>query len=106
MLELLKKIGELADLHGFEAYAVGGCVRDMLMGYTTNDLDIVVSKDAPKMAKLFAKAHHLSKPVVYERFGTAMVHGFEAKIEFVTARSESYSKDSRKPSCAEQVCGA
>ncbi len=97
MLELLRKIGELADAHGFEVYAVGGCVRDMLMGETTNDLDIVVSKDAPKMARIFAKTYHLNKPVVYERFGTAMVCGLDAKIEFTTARSESYSRDSRKP---------
>lgn len=97
MHELLKKIGELADAQGLKAYAVGGYVRDILMSHPTNDIDIVVEGDAPKLAALFAQSLGLRKPVVYRRFGTALVYGLGMEIEFATARSESYSKDSRKP---------
>lgn len=98
MLELLKKIGDLAERREFKAYAVGGYVRDMLMGQPTHDLDIVVEGDALNLAALFGQALGLKKkPAVYRRFGTAMVYGPGGVIEFATARRESYSKNSRKP---------
>lgn len=97
MFTLLKGIGRLADRLNMKAYAVGGYVRDMLMNRSTHDLDIVVEGDALSLASGFAKTHWLSPPVIYPRFGTAIVHGWGLEIEFATARDESYSPDSRKP---------
>lgn len=97
MITILKEIGKLADRLKIRAYAVGGYVRDMLMGRPTHDLDIVVEGDALGLASIFADSHGLPPPVVYHRFGTAMAHGWDLQIEFATARAESYSPNSRKP---------
>jgi poly(A) polymerase len=97
MFTLLREIGKVADRSGIRAYAVGGCVRDVLMGRPTHDLDIVVEGDGVELASRFATIHGLPLPVVYRRFGTAMVRGWGLEIEFATARIESYSPDSRKP---------
>ena len=85
-------------------YLVGGFLRDRLLGLPlSNDLDLVLEEDAPSLARFLHRqgvaAHY---PVIYERFGTAMLHlslpdGSESQVEFVTARKESYSPDSRKP---------
>ncbi len=85
-------------------YLVGGLIRDRLLGVPhTNDLDIVLEGDAPELALfLHKKGVALHYPVTYPRFGTAMVHvgtpGTEGSVvELVSARSESYLPDSRKP---------
>ncbi len=87
-------------------YLVGGLLRDMFLNLpAANDLDLVLEGDAVKLAMflhdLGCSAHY---PVLYPRFGTAMVHirsdssdeiGFP--VELVSARAESYIPDSRKP---------
>jgi poly(A) polymerase len=82
-------------------WLVGGYVRDKALGKPSakDDIDIVLEDDA------LALAHYLHKhgateisPVVYPRFGTAMVRVAGRDVELVTARKESYSEDSRKPS--------
>ena len=81
-------------------YLVGGFVRDQAMGLpsASDDLDIVLEGDAPALAQFFfdaGVAQH--KPVVYPRFGTAMIIVEGRAVELVTARTESYAPDSRKP---------
>jgi len=95
--ELLKKIGRIADDEGILIYAVGGYVRDQILGKETHEIDFVVIGDGPYFA---AKANQLLKGrglVVFKRFGTASFLWRDLKLEFVTARKESYSKNSRKP---------
>lgn len=83
---------------GYEVYAVGGCVRDVLLGRPLGDLDLAVVGDAGKLAKLVAKKINAGKVAHYARYGTALISTDEGAIELATARQESYSPDSRKPS--------
>lgn len=94
---LLHTIGEVADRHGVEAYVVGGYVRDHLLGTEDADLDIVVMGDGIAFARTVARALGAAEPVAFEKFGTAMVPHAGGKIEFVGARRERYTSDSRKP---------
>jgi poly(A) polymerase len=84
-------------------YLVGGMLRDRALGLPpSGDLDLVLEGDAVGLARfLFAKGLSRHYPVLYPRFGTAMLtldgDGAECLVELVTARSESYRAESRKP---------
>lgn len=94
---LLKKLGTLADRENIPLYVVGGYVRDLLMGKEVKDTDLVVVGDGIAFARAVAKELGCQEPVVYENFGTAMLPLGERKLEFVGARKESYTRNSRKP---------
>lgn len=94
---LLAKIGTIADRESFTLYVVGGYVRDVLMGKEVQDTDFLVVGDGIAFAQKVAKEFGITDPVVYENFGTAMLPLGERKLEFVGARKESYSRNSRKP---------
>jgi putative nucleotidyltransferase with HDIG domain len=86
---------------GAPAYVVGGYVRDRLLGRPTKDIDIVCVGDGILLAETLAsKLFPRPKIAVYSRFGTAMLRYDDIEIEFVGARKESYSSDSRKPEVA------
>ena len=100
--EIFHQISAAADKLGVECYVVGGYVRDIFLERPSNDIDVVVVGSGIEVAKelkniLGGKAH-LS---VFKNFGTAQVKfrqkGVEYEVEFVGARKESYSHDSRKP---------
>ena len=91
-------IGEEADEIHLDCYVVGGYVRDIFLERPSNDIDVVVVGSGIKVAdalrrKLGRKAH-IS---VFKNFGTAQVKYKDLEVEFVGARRESYSHDSRKP---------
>ncbi len=95
---VLEIVGQCARKMDVPAYVVGGYVRDRLLGRPTKDIDIVCVGDGIKLAE--AVAGRLSprpKVAVYSRFGTAMLRADGIEYEFVGARRESYSPDSRKP---------
>ena len=100
--EIFHQISEAADRLGLECYVVGGYVRDIFLERPSNDIDVVVVgsgiKVAEELKRLVGKKAHLS---VFKNFGTAQVKfrqkGVEYEVEFVGARKESYSHDSRKP---------
>lgn len=96
--EILTRIGSLADQLGVEAYVVGGYVRDKLLGKEVTDIDIVVVGDGIAFAQNVASSLKQKQIVTYEKFGTAMLPLSAGKIEFVSAREESYESSSRKPS--------
>ncbi|MCC6753796.1 MAG: HD domain-containing protein [Saprospiraceae bacterium] len=83
---------------GIPVYAIGGYVRDKLIGRPSKDIDIVCLGDALQLASEVA-GRFKPRPNVnyYSRFGTAMIQHNELNIEFVGARKESYKHDSRKP---------
>ena len=89
---------EAADELGLEAYVIGGYVRDIYLNRPSKDIDIVAVGSGIELAKLVAKklgrGAHLS---VFKNFGTAQVKCGDLELEFVGARKESYSHDSRKP---------
>lgn len=95
-------ISEAADRLGVECYVVGGYVRDIFLERPSNDIDVVVVGSgiavAEELKRMVGKKAHLS---VFRNFGTAQVkfhqQGVEYEVEFVGARKESYSHDSRKP---------
>lgn len=85
-------------------YIVGGLLRDRALGLPhANDVDLMLEGDAVALARLLAE-RGLSQhsPVTYPRFGTAMISVPvpdcpPVAVELVSARSESYQPDSRKP---------
>ena len=80
-------------------FIAGGFVRDKIMGKESNDLDIVVSlpDGGIALAQLLFEKGKSSRPVIFQRFGTAQVIISGNKIEFVMTRKESYRNKSRKP---------
>ncbi len=96
--ELLRLLKRAAADQGVNAWVVGGYVRDHLLGRTQPDLDVVVEEGgAPQLAERFAELAGGGPPVIFERYGTAQVTLAGHLVEFVSARSESYASDSRKP---------
>ena len=91
-------IGETADELGVECYVVGGFVRDLYLERPSKDIDVVTVGSGIRLAKALAaklgKGAHLS---VFSNFGTAQGKYHDLEVEFVGARKESYSHDSRKP---------
>ncbi len=95
------QLASLADRLQIPAFVVGGFVRDLFLKRASKDVDIVVVGDGIEFAKAFAETlSNKTDFAVFKNFGTAMVRTPEWEIEFVGARKESYSKDSRKPAVA------
>ena len=100
--DIFHLISEAADRLGLECYVVGGYVRDIFLERPSNDIDVVVVGSgiavAEELKRILGHKAHLS---VFKNFGTAQVKfrqkGVEYEVEFVGARKESYSHDSRKP---------
>jgi len=96
--ELLKIIREAMIQLNTEAYVIGGFVRDRLLGRSTKDIDIVCQDDGVALAQEFSRLTGLESGLKqYSRYGVAMIRYEDYEIEFVGARKESYSRDSRKP---------
>lgn len=85
-----------------KVFCVGGCVRDDLLGLPpSQDADLVLEGSSEEVAQhLFSQGAASAPPQVYSRFGTAMVMVDGLTIELASARTESYSSDSRKPDTA------
>ena len=79
----------IADRLGYELYAVGGCVRNLLLRLPPGDLDLAVVGDAGRLAREVSLQLGGGKVAIYARFGTALVRTAEGNLEFATARSES-----------------
>ncbi len=97
-LRILDKVYKAACELSFNAFPVGGYVRDNLLGKEVKDIDIVTDGDgillAQKVAEISGQKGNVS---IFSRFGTAMIRMGDYEIEFVGARKESYSSNSRKP---------
>ena len=108
---ILRTIGRVAERKDIEAYAVGGMVRDVLLGRSTTDLDFVTVGPGTgiELAEAVGEALGGRTAHVYPKFGTAAIripakdalpegHTDDAlELEFVAARKESYRSHSRKP---------
>lgn len=99
---IFKLVGKVAGKLNFPAYIIGGYVRDVIMGRVTNDIDFVCQGSGIELARAVAGELKPSPRVsVFKRFGTAMFKWKGLELEFVGARKESYSKDSRNPAVEE-----
>ena len=96
--KIFKQISETADELGLECYVVGGYVRDIFLQRPSKDIDVVVVGSGIAMAEALGrrlgKGAHVS---VFRNFGTAQLKYRGTEVEFVGARKESYTHDSRKP---------
>lgn len=95
VFQLLKKVVQEND---YEAYVIGGFVRDTLLKREGKDLDIVAVGDGVALAQAVADEIGNTKVNVFKTFGTAMLRFEDWELEFVGARKESYHPNSRKPS--------
>ncbi|HKK82544.1 MAG TPA: CCA tRNA nucleotidyltransferase, partial [Prolixibacteraceae bacterium] len=96
--KIFKVISEQANGLGFETYVIGGYVRDLILKRPSKDVDVVTIGNGIQLAKQVAKNLNPNIKVnVFKNFGTAQFKYYGTDLEFVGARKESYSKDSRKP---------
>ena len=93
----VKRIIEALNNSGYEAYIVGGCVRDMLLGETPNDYDICTSA-LPEETLEVMKNNFITTSTIGIAFGTVEAYIGEDSFEITTFRSESDYKDGRHPS--------
>ena len=91
-------ISDVSEQHQTEVYVIGGFVRDCFLDRPCKDIDIVVVGDGPAFAERVAEKLKVKKLSIFARFGTAHFRYKDIDVEFVGARKESYSEDSRKPS--------
>ena len=97
--EIFHTISICCDENKIECYAIGGFVRDIIIGKTSaKDIDILVVGSGIEIAKQTAKKLKVkSKITVFKNFGTAMFKYDGYDIEFVGTRKESYNVSSRNP---------
>lgn len=90
-------VSEIASAEGIDVYVIGGYVRDLILHRQSKDIDIMAVGNGIRLAGKVAKKLGTTKVQVFKNFGTAMIRFKEVDIEFVGARRESYTPDSRKP---------
>lgn len=96
--KLFKIISKVAQEKNQTVYIVGGYVRDLLMQRKSpTDIDFVTEQSGIELAKAVGKELGDLKVSVFKTYGTAMIKYKDLDLEFVGARKESYSEDSRKP---------
>ena len=108
-ISIFRLIGQEADRMGRECYVIGGFVRDIFLGRSSKDIDCVTVGSGIELAEALTErlGRRYTHLAVYRNFGTAQVKHTERnhhtgqitemEVEFVGARRESYSHDSRKP---------
>jgi len=97
LINLLEEFGHIADMLGYNAYLVGGLVRDVFLKYKNLDVDIVIEGDGIKFAQEFARNHDV-RVRSHRKFGTAVLifpGGF--KVDVATARIEYYESPGAPP---------
>ena len=97
-LDFFKNLSKVSIENNIECYVVGGFVRDYFLKRKSKDIDIVVVGDGIFLANKFVAI--LDKKIkvnIFKNFGTANLKYKNYEIEFVGARKESYSRDSRNP---------
>lgn len=87
-LEIVRTLGE----KGYEAFFVGGCVRDALLGVECDEIDIATSATPEQIQRTFPKT-----VAVGESFGVVLVITEDMKFEVATFRRESGYGDGRHP---------
>src|SRR5690606_28847846 len=95
---VFKVVSQVVSENNLQAYVIGGYVRDLLLERPSKDIDIVVIGNGLDLAEKSAKILRVKKVNYFKNFGTAQFNYKDLDVEFVGARKESYTSDSRKPS--------
>lgn len=94
---IFKVVSQIATEENLQVYVIGGFVRDIFLERERKDIDIVVVGSGMDLAEKAAKILRVKKVALFKTFGTASFRYKDIDVEFVGARKESYSPDSRKP---------
>lgn len=95
--DFLKTATKIAEVREEELYLVGGFVRDLIINRSSTEMDFLVIGNGPDFALDFSKRLNVNQINIFKNFGTAHFHFEGLSFEFVGARKESYSKNSRNP---------
>ena len=96
LVAFMQTAGAIADYQGQHLYLVGGVVRDLLLGQTNLDLDLVVEGDAIELAQQLTNITQ-GKLTTHSRFKTAKLRWNRWNIDIATARSETYDRPGALP---------
>ncbi len=97
VLDILSSVGQVAQELSFEAYVVGGSVRDLFLYRPMEDIDIVIEGDGIAFAKAYARRHH-ARIHTHRTFGTAVIIFPDGlKVDVATARLEYYRSPAALP---------
>jgi tRNA nucleotidyltransferase/poly(A) polymerase len=102
---VFKIVSQICEEQHLEAYVIGGFVRDLILDRASKDIDIVVVGDGIKLAEESAKILRVKKVSIFKNYGTAHFRYKDLDVEFVGARKESYSENSRNPSVKSGTLG-
>ncbi len=90
--QLARRVSAALKSAGFQAYLVGGCVRDVLLGREPKDYDIATDASPEQVLALYPSANRVGA-----HFGVVLVRGDEAQVEVATFRSDHQYMDGRHP---------
>jgi len=90
LVGFIQKAGRLADSKGERLYLVGGVVRDLLLGKTNLDIDLVVEGDTIALARELSDGED-GKITIHKQFNTAKLKWHGCSIDIASAREESYA---------------
>jgi tRNA nucleotidyltransferase (CCA-adding enzyme) len=94
---LKKNLGRVAEEMGYNAYVVGGFVRDLLLGQENLDIDIVVEGNGIEFARRYAENHDC-RYRAHQKFRTAvLIFPDDFKVDVATARTEYYAHPAALP---------
>ncbi len=97
ILTILEQIGQVAQELGFQAYVVGGFVRDLFLNQENLDIDIVIEGDGLIFARRFATRFGI-RTREFHKFKTAvLIFPDDFKIDVATARTEYYEAPGALP---------
>ena len=95
-LPIFKRISRIVDSRGVQAFVIGGYVRDYYLRRNSSDIDVVVVGSGVDVANELAKRLGV-RVSIFKSYGTAMLQWGDTEVEFVGARKESYTPESRNP---------
>ncbi len=95
--DILQKVINFVKQSNYDAYLVGGYVRDIFLYRNSKDIDIVLAKDGLLFAQELAAYLKIKNIAIFKKYGTAQIKTSTHIIEIVNARKESYMPSSRNP---------